>query len=195
MFTYYKFLEKKQVKIRRKYFAVKFLIHCFLDGLRLYVIDRSMEWRRQSRLFAIPHGTTKLRNQATPTWALNLLADIADRINLFARGVSELQRVTLFSLYHVYFMEYLCSTVDVFRLIWCWFLIRLINQYNVLLRDLRCRDKNAHTKGRVQYESCTKRHGAAMLGIELINRVQNSEIRSRTKIQDIGNWITKLKWN
>ena len=35
----------------------------------------------------------------------------------------------------------------------------------------------------------------SMLGIKLINRVPNVEIRRRTKVFDIGNRVMELKWN
>ncbi|XP_026316027.1 uncharacterized protein LOC113227349 [Hyposmocoma kahamanoa] len=34
-----------------------------------------------------------------------------------------------------------------------------------------------------------------MLGIKLIDRVTNDQIRSRTKVKDVGNRITKLNWS
>lgn len=34
-----------------------------------------------------------------------------------------------------------------------------------------------------------------MLGISLVDRVPNVEIRQRTKVEDVGKRITKLKWN
>ncbi|CAH2105633.1 unnamed protein product [Euphydryas editha] len=34
----------------------------------------------------------------------------------------------------------------------------------------------------------------AMLGISLRDRIRNDEIRRRTKVADIAQWICKLKW-
>lgn len=35
----------------------------------------------------------------------------------------------------------------------------------------------------------------AILGIKLIDRVLNVQIRSQTKVRDVGNRIMKLKWS